>query len=435
MKSFKTLFSTFVYSASIFLIISGCKEEKDELAPRIFPESPFENQQFFSTDTITAEARITDDNQIEYVDLEILDANFNQVSVKERYLASGTTFEFGQLFPINGPELQTGIYYLAFRAGDGENVGSAFVEIRINAIPRELEGVMVGCGQNNQTYIYRSDDLSPEFTLEFTSFTDLRGGGLNYRQNILGIAGGEVGNVDFLEIEEYGVVNSLPGFGTPGLPYFLSLSFDDERERFYLTEREERIRVFDKRGFALVGFDGLPSHLPLSVFGSDEGYFVLEKEIDAPIYSLCFYSEAGLRFEVYPVAGEVRSVEVRNTNEFFVWVDNPDGLELRLLNLTTGLLSLPYSRPGDRLQGAVRTGSNTFVVSTSSGLLRYNYSNGGTVILNSNLELGELYYDELNELIYHINGNDLTILTSAGNQVGEETFPHPIAFVGFDYNR
>ncbi|MFT5595590.1 MAG: hypothetical protein ACI9O2_000528, partial [Flammeovirgaceae bacterium] len=148
-----------------------------------------------------------------------------------------------------------------------------------------------------------------------------------------------------------------------------------------------------------------------------------------------FYSFQGLLLDNYLVAGAVRGVFDRNLNEKFVWVDDPEGLELRLLNVSTEFLSLPYERLGTRLSDVVHTGSNAFIISTSEGLLRYNYLNGGTVILNSSAPEGDLYFDDLNQLIYLTSGQNAFIYTMNGAEVGGLSFPREIVYVGFDYNR
>jgi len=438
MKSFKKYFSTFVHTGLTILVLlwlSSCNEDEDENPPRITIESPFENQIFSSTDTIEASAVITDNEQLTSVELELLDLEFNQVAVKQSYPASGSTFNFGQLFAIDTPELPTGDYYLAFRANDGRNVGSAFVKIRINAIPRELEGVLVLTSQNNQSYIYYREEDETEFEIERNFFTDAAGGGLNYRQNIFATAGGEVGDADFFELEEFSIVNTLPGFGNTGVPFYLSVSYDVGVEQFILTDREGRVRVLDKNASLLLGFDGLENHFPLQVFPTEDGYFVSEKEIDGPLYTLVFYSFQGLLFDIYQVNGAIRGVFFRNLDEKFVWVDNPEGLELRILDISTEFLSLPYQRPGARLSDVIRTGNNSFVISTSEGLLRYNYSNGGTVILNGSAPEGSLYFDDLNQLIYLVSGQVARIYGVNGDQAGEFSLPRNIVHIGFDYNR
>jgi len=414
---------------------TGCKEDGDEEPPKVFTLAPFENQTFLSTDTIQAEANITDNEQVVSVDLEILDIDFNQVSTKRSYQVSGTNIEFGQLFPIGNPSLETGDYYLAFRASDGENVGSAFVKIRINAIPRELEGVFVVTVSNNLTRIYHREVGSSTFEAENDLFADAVGAALNYKDNILAVAGGDVGDALFLETEEYQTVNSLPGFGNPGLPYFVTLRFDSENERFYLSQRDGIIRTFDGIGSSLAAFDGLKNHQALGLFSSGNDLYASEKEIDGPIHTLTRYTESGLLLNAFPVAGEVVGLFRRSEFEEFVWVDDPEGLELRLLNKTTELLSLPYQRLDERLYGVVRVSSNAFVISTSDGLLRYNYSNGGTTILSGSAPAGSLFFDDLNQLVYLVNGNELSIYGVNGEDLGTATFNEPVLYVGFDYNR
>jgi hypothetical protein len=438
MNRFSFPFSTLVHTLPLVVLMalfSACKEEVDDQSPRVFIDSPFENQTFQSTDTIEAAATITDNEQVVYVDLELLDLDFNQVSVKQRYAVSGSTVEFGQLFPVGNPNLETGDYYLAFRASDGDNVGSAFVKIRINAIPRVLEGVFVVTVQNNQTRIYRSEEGTSPFEFEHDLFSDAVGAALNFQDNVLAVAGGDVGDAVFLETGEYQMVNSLPGFGTPDLPFFVSLQFDSEKDRFYLSQRDETIRIFNGDGESLAAFSGLPNHLANAFYGSGEHLYASEKELDGPIRSLTRYTQMGLLLNVFPVSGDVRGVFPKSGFEEFVWVDDPEGLELRILNEQTELLAQPYERPGARLFGVVRISGNSFIINTTDGLLRYNFSNGGTVILDSSSPEGELYFDDLSGLVYLVSGNELIVYTTSGEAIGGATFIHPVIYVGFDYNR
>ncbi|MEM9052066.1 MAG: Ig-like domain-containing protein [Bacteroidota bacterium] len=437
MKSFKISFSTYVHIGLILpvLFLVGCNEEEDEVSPRVMIDSPFENQAFQSTDTIEVIATITDNESINSVEIELLDLDFNMVGRKEIYQATGSTVNFSQLYPIGEELISSGDYYLTIRAKDDNNVGSGFVKIRINAIPLILEGVVVMTKAFNQARIYYREEEELEFELERNFFSDPIGVGLNYRQNILVTAGGEAGDGVFIELEEFQPINSIPGFGNIGLPFFSAATYDPITERFFIALQEGIIRVFDKNSSQLLAFDGLIEHIPEEIFGSTEGYFIEEKEIDNSSTVLNYYSFQGLLFDVFQVFGPVRGFYDRNFNEKFVWVDNPDGFELRLLNLTTKFLSLPYQRTGASLTDVVRISDNTFILSTSEGLLRYNYSNGGVSPINSSAPEGEIFFDDLNQLVYLAAGDEVLIFTTDGSQVGTRTFSEAVVFVGFDYNR
>jgi len=436
-KSFKRVFSTIVHSWLVIFsaVLFSCNEEEDEISPRVIVESPFENQSFQSTDTIEAIATISDNEQVRSVELELLDLDFNLVGRKESYLVSGSQVNFGQLYPIDGALLSSGDYYLAFRAKYDFNVGSGFVKIRINAAPRRLEGVIVITKESNQTFVYYRESNELSFQLKLNYFSDAIGAGLNYRQDIIMTAGGEAGDAVFIELDEFEQVGSIPGFGSIGLPFFVAGTYEQNIERFFVAERDGVIRVRGKEATPLLSFNSLPEHIPQEVFGSTEGYFLAEKEIDSPLVVLTLYSFQGLLLDVFQVAGSVRGVYDRNFNEKFIWVDNPLGFELRLLDLSTEFLSLPFQRKGSRLEDVVRISSNTFVLSTSDGLLRYNFSNGGVSPINNSAPQGELFFDELNQLIYLVEGEQIRIYETDGNEIGGVSFEQEIVFVGFDYNR
>jgi hypothetical protein len=150
---------------------------------------------------------------------------------------------------------------------------------------------------------------------------------------------------------------------------------------------------------------------------------------------LTWYSFPGLLLANFPVSGEVKGVYDRNSIEKFVWVDDSEGLQLRLLDTFTELLSHAYERPGASLSDVVRIANNSFVISTSDGLLRYNYSNDGTVILDGSAPEGTLYFDEFSQLVYLVTDQSAGVYGINGEQLGNFSFPRDIIHIGFDYNR
>jgi len=437
MKSFKKGFLTFVHSSLIFVLFGliSCSEEQDEISPRVIVSSPFENESFQSTDTIGVTAIINDNEQVTSVDIELLDLDFNLVGRKESFLVTGSTVNFRQSYPINGLFLESGDYYLAIRASDGNNVGSGFVKIRVTGVPRELEGTIVITKEFNQTTVFYNLANETDFQIRLNFFSDIVGAGLNYCQDILVTAGGEAGDAIFFELGEFSAINSLTGFGNGGLAFFSTVAFSKDIGRFFVAESEGVVRVFDENASQLLAFNALAENIPQEIFGSSEGYFIEEKEIDSPVTVLSHYSFQGLLFDVYLVSGAIRAFFDLSFTEKFVWVDNPAGFELRLLNLTNKGMSLAYQRIDSRLHDVIRVEHDIFILSTSEGLFRYNFSNGGISPINESAPEGDLYYDDLNGLIYLVTGTEITIFTILGNQLGGLEFDQEIVFVGFDYNR
>ncbi|HKL02311.1 MAG TPA: hypothetical protein VJ911_01495, partial [Cryomorphaceae bacterium] len=228
MKSFTAQFLTLVHTAAITLIagllamLSGCKEDVDEDPPRVFISTPFENQPISSIDTIYVSATITDNERVAYVEIDLLDQNFSSVTDPIRFNTSGTEESFGYEFYLNEPFLTSGVYYFTVRAGDGENVGSAYKQVNLSAIPREIDQFVAVTYSFNNVDIYKGSSLQ-SWDLLVNRFADFQGAALNYRQNILGVAGGVVGDANFYNLDDGEVLVAYTGMGEPSIPYFRGL--------------------------------------------------------------------------------------------------------------------------------------------------------------------------------------------------------------------
>jgi hypothetical protein len=416
------------------ILFSGCKKEDvDEEPPKIFLESPFENQTFSSIDTIFVSAVITDNQNVSSVEVELLTLD-NELVTKRQFSFSGTEVNFGFAFEINQPLLSTGQYYFAIRARDGENRSSAFRQILISAIPREIEQYVAITTETNDMRIETSNDLDT-WSVRLTRFLDYKGGAMNYRQNIMGVAGGEIGDAEFYNTIEFNQLVSYPGLGTPSIPFFLGLDYSRIGEHFVLLQNEPQARLLDKEGQPLASAPLMTNFLPSKSFGFEDRYFILEKRITNSERFLNLYSLAGLRLKSFTVLGPVIEVFEKDLDEYFVWVAEEDRTVLYELDTNTELFAEVYERQDESLLSVVETGNNVFIFSTDQGIYRYTYSNGGTNPLNDQLSPSQLIYDELNGLIYGIEGQTLFELSATGEFSQAIQFNRDLVFFGIDYNR
>lgn len=442
MKSFQTAFSTLVNSLIYWVLLlvvlvaaSGCADDDYDVAsPRIFIDSPSENQVVFSVDTILVEARITHDRGITSAEIELVDEDFNPVAPKAVYNASGTDYHLSEFYILDKPLFSAGVYYIAVRGSDGAKKGSSFKRVQLSPVPRALERVMVGLRSTNSLQIAERTE-SGSWVDILTRTTDCRGVGLNYRQNILAVAGGEIGNLDFFETNEFEQIGSVPGLGTPSLPYFLGLEYSREFEEFIVLQREPRLRAFDRRAMPVVGFPLRPNHLPSAVFTANDRYYVVESLISQPNQLLSVYARPGLLLATFELAGPALGVFARNDFEVFLWENDAEGAKLRLIDTEGQLISDIFQRDGEALRAVIEIQTGFFAFLTDQALYRYNYNTGATSIVNGNVDAERLFYDEISEEYYLISGSTLTQMAQGGGVISESEFNSEVFWVGFDYNR
>ena len=418
----------------VLVVFHSCKDKKDEEAPKVIVESPYENQTFSTVDTIPVVAQITDNEQITSVSVSLIDENFGGLGIERSYAASGSSVNFGVDFVIEEPFLSSGTYYIAVRGKDGENIGTGYVKIQLTAIQRVIENYIVVTNNSTRAQVFIGADINS--IIQKTEFTmDLRGAAFNYRQDILGLAGGVIGDAGFYEIEEFAALQTIPGYGTSSLPYFLGLDYSVSTERFLLMQRDPQIRVLDKNVLPILSIELAPNFLPEQTFTVSEDIFVEQKSLTSPNRILARFAPSGLLLNTYSVSGTAREVSRKSDQESFVWVDGQEGTRLVILNYATNLLAEVYTRPGEALYAAKEIEKGVFLISTSTGLYRYAYSGGGTSVLNQSVKPKELYYDDLNGFIYGSEDKTLYQLSATGQLINTRTFPEKIAHFAINYNR
>ncbi len=441
MKSYQNPFSTivnrlvlsFLWGAGAMLFFS-CADDDDLPSPRIFFEAPSENAIVFSVDTVPVQARVTHGRGIESVSVELTDADFNPVGNKRTYPASGAEFNFSTFFIIDDPLRSSGIHYIAVRASDGSKTGSAYRRVQLSAIPRVLQRIMVGTRTLNNARFYVSGE--GETPVERLSLPmDCRGAGLNYRQNILAAAGGEIGDLEFYETANFTKLSSVPGLGTASLPFFLGLSYSREFEEFIVLQRDPRLRAFDQRAQPATGFPLKQNHLPSAVFAVNDRYYVNESPIAQPNQILSVYARPGLLMSSLETVGPVKGVFRRNDFEVFLWENHPNGAKLRIMNSESQFISDVFQRDAETLIDVAEMDNGIFGFLTDQALYRYNYNTGGTAVVLPEAPGDALYYEALSQTFFLSSGASLLRVNQGGNVISQETYPNPIFWVGFDYNR
>lgn len=419
---------------SILISLQSCKDDKDEMSPRVTIESPYEHQNFSAVDTITIFANITDNEQIKSVEVSLVDTEYNSLGVSRTYQVSGSSVSFLTDFILDEPFLNSGLYYLAVRANDGENIGSGYVQIHLTAIPREIENYLVVTKTETQARVYQGDGQS-DWEQRGEYFMDLRGAALNFRQNILGLAGGVIGDAVFYETDEFDVVRTIPGYGANSLPYFLGLAYSAEAEQFYLMQRDPFLHILNKNASPISGAQLLNGFLPERVFTVDDNIFVDQKRVTSSARVLGMYAQSGLLLRSYTMTGPVKEVAGKSQTETFLWEDGENGATLFILNSGNNLMETAYNRLGETLYAAMEVDNGSFVISTSTGLYRFDYGSG-TTVLNTSIEgLTALYHDELNEIYYGTTGNKLYQISPTGNVIHMRSFTDPIFYFAVNYNR
>lgn len=442
MKSFQCWFLTLVHSGlqvTVWVLfaclITACEDDEDLPSPRITISKPTENQLINAVDTVLVEGVVTDAVGVEQLEIQLVDQEFGSASSRQVFPASGTEFNFSLPFLLDEPLLSSGTYYVAVRAKSGQRTGSSFKRVQLSALPRVLEEVIVASRSSFAVSIWTLEPGTADWQQRLTRNMDCRGAALNYRQNILAIAGGEIGNLEFYDTEEYEIFQSVQGLGTPSLPFFLGLRYDAAVEEFLVLQRDPRMRIFDRLGSGVTGFPLRPDHLPTAGFAAIDHYFAVESPISLPNQLLTVYARPGLLMATIELAGPALGVYGRNDSEVYVWENHPEGCKLRIANIDSQLVQDVFQREGEALIAVAEISEGMFAFLTDAGLYRYTYSTGGTNVISAGISGQHLFYETLSQTYYVADGNSLHQVAQNGTILGSSSFAGEVMWAGFNYNR
>ncbi len=201
MKNYKYLFFVFIF-------IISCKKE-DTQSPEIDFFKPTENQVFNFNDTITINAKVTDDKKIGSISIAIYDLQNNIVSNQISIQPEDKLINILTEIIINNREVETGYHYLNIKASDGYNTKTKNLSIYIKGFEKKFLGLHIIQNNNNSTKISFIDTSLTIFNL-LTISGDYSCSEIVSKYNILFIAGAKTGNLSAIDLIDNSIIWTLP---------------------------------------------------------------------------------------------------------------------------------------------------------------------------------------------------------------------------------
>lgn len=159
MKKNHFYFKLLVFALVLAVFFPSCKKNKDTEDPVISLMTPIDNAQYQFGDTIYISGIITDNVNIEWVKISLLNSLSSSV-MDPVYLYPGSrSYDLSLHYPLDDLTLPFDVYTLQVTASDGENERRAFVSLNIMAAEKTFERLLAICASNAlKTYVYAIDE-------------------------------------------------------------------------------------------------------------------------------------------------------------------------------------------------------------------------------------------------------------------------------------
>lgn len=394
-----------IFTLFFFVIIFSCSKKESELtAFKII--NPSKKSVFNNKDTIFFKIQNLNNVDFTYLQLSIVDNKNNVVARQEQYFPKFSNSLYVNYFLINMHTHISGNFFLKFQLFNKNNIAtSEFIEITVNAIPKETLGYYVITEKNNnQLEVFRLD-LSANIINSFILNSDYLSSDINSQTQSLLICGEFTGNLNSFSTETHNLQWSVPTILNPPFPYFYSMNFDDKFVSVGLYNGT--INGYNHLGSRVFSFHNanFRSFSFMRHFNSIhqiEHFVFLSSDIQNLFHRINITFSASYSFmQFVEFNWKPFKIFSLNDNNLIVFGNQNNQAIMKMYSLNHNILNDLIHLPNYKLVDVVEISKGVFAISIENQILMYNH--------NIN-QLSQLYqYDGYNYLSYNNLANTLIV--------------------------
>ena len=421
-----------MYLFSIFLF--SCKKDSDALKPVITISIPSENAQYAIAEKITVTATVSDESNIEYIMMQIIDEN--QIAVTPQILSIPNEKKafISNDFVIENKKLKSGDYYIYIRAFDGTNESSVRRKIYISEIPKYSKAIYVltSPGQN-QFDTHKVDSLYTT-SLAFSHIGDCIGIEVNSNDNQVYTCGSLTGNLEARTVTNHSMVWNSNNNGA-GVPYFTAMH--SAENILYVGHYDGHISGYNKNGQITVNTTaGGNQYYPTKISANNDLIFSEEKQLSGQLKRLSvYYSSTGALKQSVLFQADVVNMFFKDDNNTFIFANQNGQAKMYIYSVLQNTLWEPHTISGT-IYAADRMDENTYFISTSNSIYRYRYNTNSLFTLLFGTKSQCLKYNEISDEIVVANSKSINVYSNVTmNLTHTMVYSDSINDIGILYNK
>ncbi|HEX8517091.1 MAG TPA: hypothetical protein VF868_12915 [Bacteroidia bacterium] len=435
------MYSRVVHSGLIFLLcfsfFTSCKKEKDETGPKVTFTSPFENQTFAVHDYIPVKASISDETEIVSASITLVDLNY--IPVQESLVLQPSSHEMwvSADYELSNIHLESGKYYLMILASDGKNDSRTFRAVMITGVPRVLKSILVASSSSSSVTNLSMVDSSFSSLNLFRSFGgDFLGtSSSSYDQRVF-MCGSYTGAFTGIKLENNSVILNIPP-QVSSVPYFTGYMADDKK--LYVARYDEQLFGYNNSGMNIYSARANNGYYIRKMIMNNGYLLAEEKNKFFPGDILVSFYTTGTYKQQVALSQEVAAFCEKDEHRVFVFGNSSGQGVIQLYDRVYNTISNPYNyslAPG-LITCAVKIDHDTYLVGHSNGTVyKYQYQNSSVTTFASGYSSKELKYDQLNNDIYVVESNRITVIDyNSGSVINSVSSAENILGISLLYNR
>jgi len=421
-------------------LLSDCKKDIDTPISQITIYKPIANTSFEVFDTLDILLMVESSQSEVGLRVSLLNQDYTPVSNSNTFVMSNfkTGVEASLNFIFDNYYLESDYYYLYIKVSDASGDVKAYRSIFIEGIPREFKGLFVV--SKIHANLTRLEKLDTEFTTQgiLDLFGNHAGSAVNLRHKLVSVAGKNSGNLLSLDSDSLELQWEVPIIPNPVQPYF---TFLKQTEKYLFTGfYNGDVHGYDPSGSVVFSNQAngqtFPSMICLAgnflVVASTSRSNLQEHWLETYFIS-SGASNSKIKLQIKPV--ELKALD---DGSVLVFGNDENGnLATRLFNPETGLVYMPYqpfALPEKLLVCAAEINESLTLLGLESGIYLYNYQSDLSLVTNV-ISPQILRWEDLSKTIWSVDGEEIMVFSSNGENLLQQTYDFPIYNLLLDYNK
>jgi hypothetical protein len=401
----------FVFSLLVIyiLFLNGCKKNEDATPPIIIAIAPNANSSYNTFDSIFVQATVTDEQNLEFVSVELLNEDFVSVISSFGRYVSGNQYNLFATLVIDNIHIESGKHYILVTAKDSKNTTRSYTEVHVSGLPYESKGY-VAFLENNAQFSVKSYSQGSD-TLLYQGVGLLSGGIVDSYNQQFGILKGPDGPFEafplfpFIESWEIPIMQGgLTFCHSQADKNKIQIGFKNQLLSFYSGENQLSGNVTSDLNY-----------YPSFSFLNDEDIVVWQVALNGGVNRIETFHESGALNQVTSYTHQVVQILRRAENKVYL-VSNENGFAYcDIYNLENGVIT-SAELSGHYFYDACINNEGVVYLASNEMIFKYDPI---TSLFSSyaSIPAKQLEWDLVNNRLIAATLTELLVLDNMGNQI------------------
>ncbi|MFO8055313.1 MAG: hypothetical protein R6U19_09165 [Bacteroidales bacterium] len=391
----------------IMLLSTGCQKEEDNERPVVKMISPGPGSYYSVPDTIEVIAEISDDQNIEWIELSLINREQQPVaktkSIKDIHKKQ---YKLQAEYVVDDILLPGGEYYIQVKASDGQNTKNGQQKVYINEADKILEHYIVVTRSNpNQVSIYRLDTAGNSGFLFSEPIDYLDSEFIPYNQQLI-LSGHKTYDVKAFHAGNYEHAWNIPVVANPPEPCFTALG--STKKEILLGYYDGKIHLINHKGKKTLSLYTPGALYPYRL--SVNGNYLLSAQQNIPKnerYLVSYFLDGGGVHRQMFIDFDVQSLFNQGEHKFFITGNHASSAGIWLYNLNTQNLWNAMDFDESKIRSSCQISQNDYLLSGTQNLYWYQVASNSLTIWKTGFSAEKLYYEPLTNSVLAISGKTI----------------------------